>query len=187
MANAFQFRLARVQRIRELHEELARADFSAALSEANQAGQYVEFLRAEIAAARTNMGQVQSLGILNASTVLAQDKSVEAMLATLGPARQRHQELQRVAEVEREKWMERKADAQALEKLEKRHKDRHVAELAQAENEQQDEVAIGRAFRRAQADSENQKPEKGGTSPFSDLGDTPDRYSTDRPPAHSPL
>lgn len=187
MANAFHFRLARVQRIRELHEEMARAEFSAALGEANQAGQYVEFLRAEIAGARMSMGHFQTHGVIDATTVLAKDKSVESMLAMLGPARHRHQELQFAAEIERKKWMERKADAQALEKLEKRHKDRHVAEVAQMENEQQDEVAIGRAFRRAQAEKQNQKSKKGGTSPFRDFGDTPDRDSTGHSPAHSPL
>ena len=187
MANAFRFRLARVQRIRELHEELARAEFSAALGLANEAGEYVEFLRREITGARRSMAQFQGLGALDARAMIAKDKSIESMVAMLGPARQRHEQLQLAAEVQREKWLEAKSDAQALEKLEKRHKDRHVAEVQQKENQQQDEVAIGRAFRRDQAELEERKSKKGGTSPFREFEVLPDRDSTGHSSAHSPL
>ncbi|MFT5079449.1 MAG: flagellar export protein FliJ [Bacteroidia bacterium] len=187
MANAFRFRLARVQRVRELHEEMARAAFSTALGAARQAGEYVDFLRGEIAAARTSMAQFQSVGAIDASTLIAKDKSVQSMLAMLGPARQRHEQLQMAAEIEREKWIERKADAQALEKLEKRHKDRHIAEVAQKENEQQDEVAIGRAFRRTKDEREEQKSMNAPTYPFRHFQGSPDRDSTGHSSAHSPL
>jgi flagellar export protein FliJ len=152
MAHPFRFRLARVQRVRELYEESARAEFGIALGEANSAGAYVEYLRAQVTAARASLAQLQERPLLDPASLLAQDKCITSILALVMPAKKRHREMMVAAERARNLWIEKKADAQALEKLEKRAKDRHREELHSKENAEQDEVAVQRSFARTRSE-----------------------------------
>ncbi len=186
MARGFKFRLARVQRVRELYEETARAELGIAIAAANQASDYVDYLRSEVVAARASLAQLQEQRSIDPLSLLAQDQSVGSLLAALAPAKSRHRKLSVAAERAKAVWMEKKSEAQALDKLATRHRDHHREEANIKENAEQDEVAIARAFAKATEERLEEKSRKVRTSPFSNSGDAPDTRLEAPPRAYSP-
>ncbi len=150
MKRAFRFRLARVARVRELFEETARMELSAALGAVHAIEDRIEAWTAELHESRAELGTAQSRGFLDVDAHLARHKAVTELERSILEADQERERLAEVAETARATWQERRADKEALARLSDRHRERHRAELQAAEAAELDEVAIQRARRKAQ-------------------------------------
>ena len=174
MPRGFQFRLARVLRVRELFEETARAELGIAIAAANEAAAYVEHLRSEVVAARESLAELQTKPSIDPGSLIAKDKCVVSLLMALRPAKTRHSQLLFASEKAKAIWMTKKAEAQALDKLSVRHRDKHREEVNIKENAEQDEVAISRAFAKSAAETLEEKSRKARTSPFREIATSHD-------------
>ncbi|MDE0895568.1 MAG: hypothetical protein OSB10_03195 [Planctomycetota bacterium] len=168
MARGFEFRLARVQRVREIFEETARAELGIAISAVNQASDYVDYLRSQIVSARATLAELQIQPNIDPRSLIAKDQSVGSLLAVLPPAKLRLRELRVAEDRAKALWIDKKAEAQALDRLATRHRDRHRDEANTKENAEQDEVSIARAFAKTSEEGPDEKSSKRRVSPFSD-------------------
>lgn len=184
MKRAFRFRLARVARVRELLEETARAELSAALGELHKAEDRVALWTAELHAGRALLATAQVAGSLDAATHLARQQALETIEASIRFAEEERLRLAGLAEEARAAWQERRADKEALARLSERHRERHEAELARLEAAELDEVGSQRFARRAAGARPHGTDRPAGPSISCS---SPGPLPADRPPAGSPL
>jgi flagellar export protein FliJ len=144
---AFQFRLARVARAREIFEEEARAHLAVAQGAANQARAHVAALEAAIQTGHATQATIQAQpgAPLDVRALLSRDQSLVSLQTALARARQLAAAADRVADEKRAAWQLRRQDCHALEELRKRDFERHLNGLQRVENAEMDEVA-GRRF-----------------------------------------
>ena len=140
----FKFRLARVQRAREIAERQARADWQLAESEAIAAEVASDELRASIEAARKELAGLQSFDNFSPGAVLAADRALERSFESLVAKRRIACEQRVVAEQFRQTWSDRERDRLALERLEERQVKKHRIEVTRAEDAEMDEWAAAR-------------------------------------------
>lgn len=144
MKRAFTFRLARVARVREVFEEEARGALAAALLDLREAEARYDALREELDAGVRAQAHAQTAKDLDVPGLLAHERALETLQRRLAEARLAAAEARAVAEEQRSIWQARKRDRQALDELADRDKQRHLGELARAENAEADEVATQR-------------------------------------------
>ncbi len=144
MKRAFTFRLARVARVREVFEEEARADFTAALSALLAAETHSQKITRALQRGRAAQAEAQGSRSLDVSALLARERSIETLGAALMKARELEAAARGHAEEKRSAWQAKKAEHQALQNLSERHRMRHYEEVSRAENAENDEAAIGR-------------------------------------------
>jgi flagellar export protein FliJ len=141
---AFTFRLARVARVREVFEEEARGEFTAALAELHAREARCEALRLELDQGLAAQARAQLAASLDVTALLARERSLSTLGVALTEARAEAAQARAAAEERRTIWQARRGERQALDELSKRHKVRHLTELARAENAESDEVATQR-------------------------------------------
>lgn len=144
MKRAFRFRLARVLRVREVFEEQARAELTAALSALAFAEARCAHLRAEIARGQEAQLQSQSGGSLDVRALLARERALEMLDLELGTAHVAEAEARHFADEQRAVWQVRRGESRALEQLAERQKTRHGMEVSRLDNADLDEVASQR-------------------------------------------
>lgn len=151
MKRVFQFRLARVARVREIFEGVARAEFAEALNHQHALERRCGILRNEIAAGHASQAAVQSVGTgaLDITALLARERSIEALTRELAVTHQNFLKARTAAETRRGAWQDKKQDCKALETLEDRDRERHQKALFEYENEESEDSAA-QAFTRAQ-------------------------------------
>ncbi|MFT5284026.1 MAG: flagellar export protein FliJ [Planctomycetota bacterium] len=140
----FQFRLARVQRAREISERLARSDWLTAESESIRAERASDDLRVNIANARAELTELQRSDDFSPGAVLSADRALERSWNALAAKRRVASERRSVAEDSRQTWTDRERDRQALERLEDRQKELHRIEMVRIEDAETDEWASSR-------------------------------------------
>jgi hypothetical protein len=170
----FEFRLARVQRVRDLEERVARAERAQAEALARAAEASRDQARAVLEQSRATLRALllSSSGgsALEPRDVLTAHGALDGELADLRrrveSARTQRLQATHVAAVHRE----RKSAARALEELRERARLRHAAELEKHENAALDEVAqrLAAAARRAQDGKEESASRSDG--PVADQG-----------------
>lgn len=141
----FQFRLARLLKLREIDEELARDAFLAADHKARDAERAVELASQERARAIDDARAMQSSAKLEPHALLAAGTCVERALVRLQERTRVAQGLRAKAEAERATWTARRADLKGLERLQDRDRDAWRAEEGRREAQTLDEVASVRA------------------------------------------
>jgi flagellar export protein FliJ len=144
----FEFRLRRVARVRDIEEQMAREERAAAEARARAAAAAREQAREALEAARGELAK-RLHGPLEARSVLSAHRLLDDHQRLLGERLREAAETRQGADQAAQVHRERKAAAQAMEKLRDRARDRHREALAREENAEMDEVASTRARRRA--------------------------------------
>jgi len=145
----FAFRLARVRRIRELEERLARSEWGEAQAEANQAASQRDQMRADLNAAREELrsllGPVSDGETpkppLDPQAVALSHELLDQQASHVRRADERTLTLQGQADRLAAAWKKRDTRRQALERLEERDQKTHFRELEREDAKEQDERA----------------------------------------------
>lgn len=145
----FQFRLARLAKVRELQEEIARAEWQAAEDLARRAERRVHEILQLVAETNASLRELQASEQLSSTEVLALQDLLERVMRTLANAKRQAAELRAAAEVAREPWTALRVELEGLARLEQRARDDHRTELTRVENAELDQIALERAARRA--------------------------------------
>ena len=148
MKRRFAFRLARVRRIRELHERVARGTWAAAERAAREAEETRDVTSREVAEARARVARELGASTqrpLNTRGVLLSQRVVDAQVARLAACLETARTARIRARHLMAAWRERETDRRALEELEERARERHDHELERADQAELDEYAVMRA------------------------------------------
>ncbi|MCA8980468.1 MAG: flagellar export protein FliJ [Planctomycetes bacterium] len=145
----FQFRLARLFKVREIQEEIARGEWQAAEDLARRAEQRVHEILQLVAETNASLRELQASEQLSSTEVLALQDLLERVTRTLAGARRQAAELRAAAERAREPWTALRVELEGLGRLEQRARDAHRTELTRVENAELDQIALERAARRA--------------------------------------
>ena len=140
MPRAFRFRLARVQRVRDLEERVARAAWGEAQAEALQAERSRDRASTHLEETRRELTR-RPAERLDPGQALLGERLLDAGLEALHRTHETVETTRTQAETARSAWAERERDRRALDKLEERHRSAHLEEVRKAENAQMDEVA----------------------------------------------
>ena len=141
MRRRFRFRLARVRRVRELEERVARATWGAAQSAASAAARAREGASAELLAARKHHVDRLAAGASSPASLLVEhrilDSQVHGLSAVSEVAKTRAAQAAALADA----WRTREVARRALQELEKRARERHLIDLRAHEGAEMDEIA----------------------------------------------
>lgn len=163
----FQFRLARVLRIREVEEQAARERFLAADRVARDAETRADDARAAETRAQDELRAGQRAATLAPSFLLAAQAAIDELRRRRQSLTERARTLRFQANAEQTAWAARRRDVRGLERLEDRDRERWRADEAAAEAQTLDEVgslrAAARERERASWETASQ-PMKPGTS-----------------------
>lgn len=130
----FEFRLARLVRVRASEERLARAEWAAAERRAAEAEERRRSLQGEIAAARTELADELARGQpLSPPRLGISHRALDGLVGALRSRTERALTLRAQADAEARFWRERRARHRALEELEQRARSLH--DRAQAARE----------------------------------------------------
>lgn len=143
--SAFEFRLARLQRVRAVLEKQARERATEADQRARAAEGTAETRRLEIARAEDTLRAQQSSRAIALGDVLASQRAIEDLRARRRAAVERARTLRFQADECARTWRERKRELEGLERLEERDHAGHRLEENQREARAIDEVASMRA------------------------------------------
>jgi flagellar export protein FliJ len=144
----FEFRLARLARVRALQEEQARAEWRAAEQEAAAAHMYRDQADADRVTARGLLaGDLRTSSITPGEVVLAHQQ-LDRMDHEFTRRRELAVTAQFQADRARAPWEECRRDVRALDCLEDKARTEHKYEVEAAEAQQLDEAALMRAARK---------------------------------------
>jgi flagellar export protein FliJ len=139
----FKFKLDRLLRVREVSEELARAEFGSAELAAQRAREGLDGARADLLRAERELIELRTRD--GALAALAAEKTLPALLQRIAVRRQRLVGAEAAATAARNEWQARRTDVRALEKLE----DRAREVFAVQEREREDRALQETIERRA--------------------------------------
>jgi flagellar export protein FliJ len=134
----FKFRLASVQKVRQLEEERARIRLMEANAEARETAARVE---ARLHAYDTSP---RPGGPMSYEAFEHDRFKLEALATAVESARIAHREALDVVDLRRVEWLEAKQRVSALEKLEARRRDEHAIDLRRAEDRLIDDLVVAR-------------------------------------------
>jgi hypothetical protein len=133
MKRAFHFRLERIQKVRELLENQARAAVLAARAELEQASAKVAAAEAAIEAAREAERQTRATGQLDIAAQLASESAYPALRHQRAKALQLEQAARERLDLATLEHQAAQRDQKALERLSQRDAQGHAQALAQLE------------------------------------------------------
>jgi flagellar export protein FliJ len=145
-------RLARVLRVREVQEQLARRTWLTAEGQARNAEQATDDLRAARASMTSRLGE--SLTSLSPSWVMLSQAQIDRTGVRARAQAERARTLRGQAEATRAPWQERRAAARGLARLVERARNEEYAEALAAEARAMDEIAAQRGARQGRERSE---------------------------------
>lgn len=143
----YAFRLQRVQRVRAVEEDLARARFAEAELAARNAEERAEERRRAIDVAIDDLRGLQGSPQLEPAAVLAALGLVDEARVAWRTADQTARASRATAEEARRAWMERRRDLEGLDRLDERARAEFRQERDRAETLALDEVASQRDAR----------------------------------------
>jgi flagellar export protein FliJ len=149
----FRFRLERVQRVRVIEEEVARAALQAAEAQAREAAARVEGALADIEGARAELRALVGGGTVDPAAVLWRQSLIDGLRRRLEVARRHADQLERKAARERELWQHAAREREALERLAERRRADHLVAAERRANIELDEIAGVRAAARRHPDT----------------------------------
>jgi flagellar export protein FliJ len=136
-------RLARLQRVRAIEEELARASWLAI--EARHASALER--RTQLCSERAQaLSQINAIGTVNALVLLQQHSQLDRILGEIERQSARVETLRRQSAALRQPWQSKRREVAALAKLEERIVRTQKHDELRAESKLMDEVASTRAF-----------------------------------------
>jgi flagellar biosynthesis chaperone FliJ len=147
--SAFRFRLARLLRVREVEEELARERWRTAERIARAAEGRVDLRRGELARSLELLRTEQARERIDPARVLAADLAIEGQRAALQTALEHARSARLASEQARAAWLSAKRAHEGLTRLEARDRELARQTAGQKEARELDEVASVRAERSA--------------------------------------
>jgi flagellar biosynthesis chaperone FliJ len=142
---AFSFRLARVQRVREAEERLARAAWGEAQAAARAAFERRAHAASALDDARAELVRILEAGKIDPGWLGAAQAALASGVELLRRAHEEALTLAERAERFADAWRERERERRSLVRLEDRARTRHRSELERADALEQDERALARA------------------------------------------
>ncbi len=143
----FEFKLARLARVRAAEEEIARARWQSAEHRFRAAERRTEQILEEIAAATDDQRRAQTDPQLAPREVLSIQSSIERLHSVLEESRRQAELLRAAADQEREPWQALRVEISALERLEEKARAVHRREVTREENKEMDQLASERSAR----------------------------------------
>ncbi len=183
MKRRFDFRLARVLRVRTIEERAAAASLASAQAELAAAERTAADRRRALSDARRELGVRLAGGVLEPALVLVEQQAIDAQLSGLTAARHAVLSCQAHVQAELEAWQQREQERRALAELETRARDRHRQAVHAAENAELDETA-GQRVGRGTAPPRATRPER--ITGKLETDSSPRRRAAD-PPGTSPF
>ena len=154
MKRRFDFKLARLLRVRTIQEEVARGEWSMAEAEALQAEAAELALREELQSSRHTLGtQVLEGESLSTAAVLASHRALDAQIAGIAVAAAAAQTSRQGADELAQVWRKTEQDRRGLEELSDREKVRHRLGVEREEEAVRDESSQSRFAMDSQGDS----------------------------------
>jgi len=152
----FEFRLARLARVRVLQEEQARAEWQAAEQEAEAARTHRDQAHADRVQAREVLANDLRTSSIAPGEVVLAHQQLDRMDREFTRRRELAATAQFHADRARTPWEERRRDVRALERLEDKARTEHQYEVEAAEAQQLDETALMRAARKVTTNTSNE-------------------------------
>jgi len=143
----FRFRLARLERLRDLNESTERAAYGRAQARCVETEQLIALARQAHGAALDAQREARCAGDFQPAQELAQQALVERLEDHARQLVAQLQELEREAEAQREVWERARTEQRTLIRLRERDLAVHLADLEAREREEQDEWASTRGAR----------------------------------------
>lgn len=143
---AFRFRLARVRRVRDIEEEIARSALLAAEGTLRAAERALDETRARLAQAHDAIEELQRRSPVDPRDVLAADATVRGLARRVTQAQQSLAAALEAEQRARNAWLEARRDARTLGQLETRAAANHRAERETREARETEELTAGRAL-----------------------------------------
>jgi flagellar export protein FliJ len=143
----FEFRLARIRRVRVAQEVQARATWARAEAQANEQERHCERLRVELDAARTDIGRA-ALDGARPERLLVDHEALAALQESSRAAYDYWLTLRGQADRLSTAWNDCRAAVEALDRLEDRSRKEFQAEAEREANLEMDEIASMRGARR---------------------------------------
>jgi flagellar FliJ protein len=119
----FHFPLARLQRVRELGEELARSELLAAEARLHECELLLDAARQDLRAAEEGVARLQSDGALRTGEIIAAQRTLPSLLARVTSRRAEVATAANAVEECRAAWQAARIEVRALERLEDRARD----------------------------------------------------------------
>jgi flagellar export protein FliJ len=145
--SAFRFRMARLQHVRGLEEQIARELFLSADRTAREAESAADAARLAITDAERELRAVQSKPRIDIRQLFAHQRHLDRRRELRMQALARARALRVQAEGLRSRWSERRQELRGLERLEERDLEAWRQDELVREARELDEVAIARARR----------------------------------------
>ncbi len=145
----FEFRLARLARVRRVEEEVAKAAWQTAVAIAREADERLAVIETQLTEAYEFLRQAQSEGQLHPRHVLNVRRSTQLLEDHKRAARESSRRAHAEADEARVPWQKAHAALEGLSRLEDKARDRFRQELNREEAKEADQIAIQRAVRNA--------------------------------------
>ena len=144
----FEFKLARLARVRHVQEEQARAKWQSAELEARHAQARVEGLGEQALVALGYLRDLQGQAQLDPGRVLSARRSIELLDSARRSALKNARACRARADVARTPWQNQRAELEGLKRLEDKARARFRLEAEQAEAKESDQLSMERASRK---------------------------------------
>jgi len=152
----FQFRLARVLRLRHAEEDLARTRFTERVAVMQRAEEVAQGLTNELRRSRDELFETRTHKRIPPEELLLAQNTLENLEQNLVEQRRLADELGGEVELLRAAWEAARRDRKALEQLEDRRRRDHRDREEQRANQELDETAQRRAMERRSAGSSSE-------------------------------
>ncbi|MBM3991442.1 MAG: hypothetical protein FJ298_10615 [Planctomycetes bacterium] len=119
----FRFPLARVQRLRELGEELARSELFAAQARLHECEARLEASREELRCAEEGIARLQSQGELRSGEIIAAQRTLPPLVTRAAIRRSQVAQAASAVEERQAAWQAARIEVRAMERLEERARD----------------------------------------------------------------
>lgn len=130
----FRFRLARLMRVREIREELARSELLAAELALREAELALEGARGELRGAESELAHFQSLPAVVPGEIVAAQRTLPPLAQRIARRREQAATLAADSLRARHAWQAARIDVRVLEKLEERALTAHHAQERASED-----------------------------------------------------
>lgn len=141
---AFQFRLGRLSRVRDIQERSARNLWAASEEVARNNQEVVNHFQNEIVRSREDLARTQAANAMEIPEILRAQELIEQLEKRLAVAYEHARTSRFQADQLQESWRVAKSEARALERLEERQRSEHELVERKLESADMDEVALQR-------------------------------------------
>ncbi len=143
----FQFKLARLARVRRIEEEQARVAWQAAEAEARNSEARLREAQVEVSAATQSLRIAQSDAQLSPLAILSIDDTVARLVRRVALFRQEATLRRAAATAKRTPWQKLRTELEGLARLEQKARTRHRIEDERRASLEMDQLASERAAR----------------------------------------